>query len=107
MSYEAKARTAAANLKASHLRPCGDCKGFEEHEPNCPSLRPALLEKAPTPGAATLDEPLTLEQVKAVHVARVLREKGWNKTTAARALAIDRRTLYQMIDRYGIKEPPR
>ena len=105
MSYEQKARTAAANLKATHLRPCGDCNGFEEHEPNCPTLRPALLEKAPKPGAAELGEPLTLEQVKALHVARVLREKGWRKAASARALGIDRRTLHQMIERYGIKPP--
>ena len=105
MSYEQKAREAAANLKATHLRPCGDCSGIEEHDPNCPTLRPALLEAGPKPGALTLEEPLTLEQAKALHVARVLREKNWNKSAAARALAIDRRTLYHLIDRYGIKEP--
>lgn len=106
MSYEQKARTAAEALRAKALGQCERCGGFEHHLPNCPDVLPALLEKAPKPGDFKLGEPLTLEQAKAVHIARVLREKKWNKTHAARALAVDRRTLYHLIERYGIRETP-
>lgn len=100
MSYEDQARTLAKNVSMLNLDPCQQCGGIEEHRADCPQLRPALLEAAAQPG-----EPLTLEQAKAVHVLRVLREKNWHKTNAAKALAIDRRTLYHLIERYGIKVP--
>jgi len=106
MSYEQKARDAAATLTdLSPLPICMGCGGGDTHEPNCPTLRPALLENAAKPDAAALEEPLTLEQAKALHVARVLREKKGNRSAAARALAIDRRTLYHFIERYGIEVP--
>lgn len=104
MTYEQNALKALAAVRTFVADPCDDCGGGTVHDPNCPTLRPELLEKATAPGAPTLGEPLTLEQVKALHVARVLREKKWNRTHAARALAIDRRTLHVMIVRYGLKE---
>ncbi len=106
MSYEQKARAAfvAAGVRIGTLTLCPACKGLENHDPHCRELRVALLEQAPP--ADALGEPLTLEQVKSLHVARVLREKNWNKTLAAKALAIDRRTLYHLIQRYGIEEQP-
>lgn len=114
MSYEQKARAAASALRTSQIiEACTQCGGLAEHLPSCPTCAtdlprvrletPALLEKAPKAGGE-LGEPLTLEQAKAVHVLRVLKEKGWNKTNTARALAIDRRTLYHLIERYELKE---
>ena len=103
MSYEQKARAAAAGVRTYEIEPCGSCGGKARHLDNCPDAAPALLEKAPKPGGE-LGEPMTLEQAKAVHVLRVLKEKGWNKTNTARALAIDRRTLYHLIERYELKE---
>ena len=50
-------------------------------------------------------EDLTLEAVERRHVERVLEEFGWNQTQAAKALGIDRVTLYHKIRRYGLRQP--
>ena len=44
----------------------------------------------------------SLREVEAAHVARALRETGWNKTRAAALLGIDRVTLYAKIEKYGL-----
>ncbi len=50
---------------------------------------------------------LTLEAVERRHIIRVLEDFGWNQTQAAKALGIDRVTLYHKIRRYGLKPPER
>lgn len=50
---------------------------------------------------------LTLEAVERKHIVRVLEDFGWNQTQAAKALGIDRVTLYHKIRRYGLKPPER
>lgn len=50
-----------------------------------------------------LGPPVTLEQAKALHVQTVLGELGGNLTEAARVLAVHRRSLYRMIERWGIE----
>jgi len=40
------------------------------------------------------------------HVLQALRQAGWNKAKAARLLSVSRPTLYRLIDRYSLKEPP-
>ncbi|MCS7314303.1 MAG: sigma-54 dependent transcriptional regulator [Bryobacterales bacterium] len=52
-------------------------------------------------------EDLTLEAVERKHIIRVLEDFGWNQTQAAKALGIDRVTLYHKIRRYGLKPPER
>jgi len=56
--------------------------------------------------AETTDD-LTLEAVERKHILRVLEDFGWNQTQAAKALGIDRVTLYHKIRRYGLKQPER
>ncbi|MGC8792353.1 MAG: sigma-54-dependent transcriptional regulator [Bryobacteraceae bacterium] len=56
--------------------------------------------------AVTPDD-LTLEAVERKHILRVLEDFGWNQTQAAKALGIDRVTLYHKIRRYGLKPPDR
>lgn len=51
----------------------------------------------------TLGAPVTLEQAKALHVQTVLRELAGNLSQAALVLAVDRRTLYRMIGRWGFE----
>jgi two-component system, NtrC family, response regulator AtoC len=46
--------------------------------------------------------PLSLQEVIAHHVSRVLREARWNKKLAAQLLGIPRRTLYRLTKRHGI-----
>jgi DNA-binding NtrC family response regulator len=55
---------------------------------------------AATPTAAA--DPDSLDAVECRHVADVLRREGGNKVRAAKALGIGRRTLYRMIERYGL-----
>ena len=44
----------------------------------------------------------SLEEVEAQHVKRVIAAVDGNMTRAAEILSVDRRTLYRMIDRYGL-----
>jgi transcriptional regulator of acetoin/glycerol metabolism len=46
---------------------------------------------------------LALAAVEESHIRRVLRERGGNVTHAAKALDIDRGTLYNKMKRYGIE----
>jgi DNA-binding NtrC family response regulator len=44
----------------------------------------------------------TLEEMERQHILRVLQEHAGNKSKAARALGIERKTLYQKARRLGI-----
>ncbi len=46
----------------------------------------------------------TLEDVEREHVRAILERKQWNITHAARALGIDRATLYNKIKKYGLRQ---
>ena len=50
-------------------------------------------------------EPVSLEAMEQRHITRVLEQFNWNQTHAARALGIDRVTLYHKIHRYGLRHP--
>jgi DNA-binding NtrC family response regulator len=63
-----------------------------------------LLHNSPRDVPAGLFEDLpTLEQVERRYIEHVLHAVRRNRTRAADVLGIDRRTLYRMADRYGIK----
>lgn len=47
--------------------------------------------------------PRSLKMMEKLHIARILRETQWNISRAARELDIDRQTLYNKIQRYGLK----
>jgi DNA-binding NtrC family response regulator len=47
----------------------------------------------------------SLADLEKLHVAKVLKETGWNISRAARLLEIDRVTLYNKMRRYGIERP--
>jgi DNA-binding NtrC family response regulator len=53
-------------------------------------------------GAASLESAKSLEDMERLHIARVLQEHAGNKSRAARALGIERKTLYQKARRLGI-----
>ena len=47
--------------------------------------------------------PKSLRMMEKIHIQRILEATGWNITRAARDLGIDRQTLYNKIEKYGIK----
>ncbi len=51
-------------------------------------------------------ELVCLEEVERRYILHVLNASGGNKTTAARILGLDRKTLYRKLKQYGIEEGP-
>jgi len=47
---------------------------------------------------------MALEDMERGHIQRVLEASDWNQTRAAKALGIDRVTLYNKIKKYGFKK---
>jgi two-component system response regulator HydG len=45
-----------------------------------------------------------MEEVERRYILRVLKTVGGNKTTAAKVLGFDRRTLYRKLERYGVAD---
>jgi DNA-binding NtrC family response regulator len=69
-----------------------------------PDDLPTLLQSARRDTPAGLFEDLpTLDEVERRYIEHVLQAVRRNRTRAADVLGIDRRTLYRMADRYGIK----
>ncbi len=54
-------------------------------------------------GAAAFLPSLTLDEVKRIHIANVIRENGGNKMKTARSLKINVKTLYNLMKRLGIE----
>jgi DNA-binding NtrC family response regulator len=71
-----------------------------------PSLNPLELEFAPpaSPPGTTANAADSLRDVERRHIAATLKQRNWNITRSAKALGIDRVTLYNKIKRYQIRE---
>lgn len=52
--------------------------------------------------AATSDH--SLEAVEKIHIKNILEQMGWNITRTAEVLKIDRATLYNKIEKYGLRK---
>src|SRR5262249_44795930 len=59
---------------------------------------------ARSPLTALYDDLPTLDELERRYLLHVLEVVGKNRTRAAEVMAIDRRTLYRMAERFGIKE---
>jgi DNA-binding NtrC family response regulator len=71
-----------------------------------PEDLPAHLSAPPAPAAgpesAEAPSLLTLDEMTRRHVVRALEAAAGNKKRAAEILGVDRRTLYRMLERYGM-----
>jgi DNA-binding NtrC family response regulator len=74
----------------------------EGHEITPDDLPDAVARLPVPPPAGAEEDPSTLDAVERRHVAEVLRQSGGNKVAAAKALGISRRSLYRLIERYGL-----
>jgi DNA-binding NtrC family response regulator len=72
-----------------------------------PIITPMELELAPPAlpaGATPTDSSDSLRDVERKHIVAMLKQQNWNITRSAKALGIDRVTLYNKIKRYQIRE---
>jgi len=71
-----------------------------------PILTPLELELAPpaSPPGTTADVADSLRDVERRHIVATLKQHTWNITRSAKALGIDRVTVYNKIKRYQIRE---
>jgi len=60
-----------------------------------------LRQAVPAPASTPEDRP-TLAELKRRYVHRVFEESGGNVSRAAQVLGVDRRSLYRMLQRYGV-----
>jgi DNA-binding NtrC family response regulator len=71
-----------------------------------PIITPMQLDLAPPtgPGTAPGETADSLREVERKHIVVTLKQHDWNITRSAKALGIDRVTLYNKIKRYQIRE---
>jgi len=62
------------------------------------------LAAARSPLAALYDDLPLLEELERRYLLHVLKVVGGNRTRAAEVMGIDRRTLYRMAERFGVKD---
>jgi DNA-binding NtrC family response regulator len=65
-------------------------------------LPPEMRSPLPVASPDLLANRPTLEELKQLYIQRVLEENGGNISRAAAVLGVDRRSLYRMLQRYGI-----
>jgi DNA-binding NtrC family response regulator len=76
---------------------------LKQSGPRLPSLAPSVPAPAPVAAGGFVDgDDVKLSARERDHIRQVLERSGGNKMAAARALGLDRRTLYRRLDRYGL-----
>jgi len=76
---------------------------LEEREMITPKSLPWLFLTEPTEESTPLlKELMSLEDMEKEHISRVLKETGGHKSRAAKILGIDRKTLYQKVQKYQL-----
>ena len=67
-------------------------------------IAPLLLLAAASPAAIAADTTDDLATIQRSKVVEVLRRESGNKSKTARALGIDRRKLYRLLEKYAIQD---
>lgn len=67
------------------------------------NLPPEIVKGASATPAREFGANMDLDTVNRVHVAETFKRLGGNKARTARALGIGRRTLYRLLEKYGIE----
>jgi DNA-binding NtrC family response regulator len=68
------------------------------------SGRKITVSDLPAVNPATVSQVESLEDLERVHIKMILDKYDWNISRAARALNVDRVTLYNKISRYGLRQ---
>ena len=76
---------------------------FDGADEITPSHLPPELRRVGDGIGADAERELTLQEVERRHIARVLQLNEGNRARTARHLGISRATLYEKLDRYGLK----
>jgi DNA-binding NtrC family response regulator len=67
-----------------------------------PTITAEQLPIPRTPKATARDQ--SLDAVEQAHIKNILEQVGWNITRASEVLGIDRTTLYNKIEKYGLRK---
>lgn len=68
-------------------------------------LEPVDVEEIPASEyVPSVGDPVTLEEIEKHHIELVLKKKGWIIGRAAKVLGIDRTTVENKIEKYGLKK---
>jgi len=66
-------------------------------------ILPQDLPFSRTADVSVSDSPKSLKLMEKAHILKILEQSEWNISKTARELDIDRQTLYNKMDKYGIK----
>jgi DNA-binding NtrC family response regulator len=61
------------------------------------------IQDLPVESAHSVNVPESLDDLEKNHITHILEKYGWNISRAAKALKVDRVTLYNKISKYGLK----
>ncbi len=75
----------------------------EDNRIELKNLPSAIFESEPEKLAAAIHDEVDLETLNRIHVEETYNRHGKNKTKAARALGINRRSLYRLLEKYHIE----
>jgi DNA-binding NtrC family response regulator len=75
----------------------------EENRIELKNLPSAIFESEPEKLAAAIHDEVDLETLNRIHVEETYNRHGKNKTKTARALGINRRSLYRLLEKYNIQ----
>jgi two-component system NtrC family response regulator len=75
----------------------------ESIEPEHLMIEPSPKGKIIPESTPSMDENVSLEDVEAGHIVRVLRSTDWKRSEAAKVLGVDPKTLYRKIRKYGLE----